>query len=276
MRASDVPRARTSITHREDHLRSHYEFTVGEATHRGRPAGLALSVLLHIGAVLLLLIPLRHDFARVLAMGAPLAKGGGGGGGSGRVAYITLPAPAASAPAPVTVSPPRETPPPVPVTAPVTPPQTIPPPAPVEDTPVPTPVAPQAAASGDSAGGVGPGQGGGAGGGTGGGLGPGVGPGSGPGTGPGVGEGGRGRPAEIRHMPIPPDNEPKDLRGTQLQVTFWVDESGRAVKVEVIPAIRDRKYAQKFAEAMLSYRFRPALGPDGRPIASTATMTVSY
>ena len=77
-------------------------------------------------------------------------------------------------------------------------------------------------------------------------------------------------------MPIPPDNEPKELRGAQLRVTFWVDESGRAVKVEVDPPIKDRKYAQKFTEAMLSYKFRPALGSDGHPVASTTTMTVSY
>jgi hypothetical protein len=77
-------------------------------------------------------------------------------------------------------------------------------------------------------------------------------------------------------MPIPPDNPPKELRGAQIRVTFWVDEVGKAVRVVLDPPIRDRKYAEKFTETMLNYKFRPALGPDGHPVASTYTAIVSY
>ena len=77
-------------------------------------------------------------------------------------------------------------------------------------------------------------------------------------------------------MPIPPDNPPRELRGAQIRVTFWVDEVGKAVRVALDPPIRDRKYAEKFTETMLNYRFHPALGPDGRPVASTYTAIVSY
>ena len=75
---------------------------------------------------------------------------------------------------------------------------------------------------------------------------------------------------------LPPDNPPKQLRGVDIRVTFWVDETGAVVRVGVDPPIEDRKFAQKFRETMLSYRFRPALGPDGRPVASTSTQVVSY
>jgi hypothetical protein len=91
-----------------------------------------------------------------------------------------------------------------------------------------------------------------------------------------VGEGGTGRAPQLRHQVIPPDNPPKALRGVDLHVTFWVDEDGRVVRVAVDPEIQDHKFAEKFTESMLSYRFRPALGPDGRAVASTSTQVVSY
>jgi len=227
-------------------------------------------VVLHLLVAVLLLIPLRRDFARVLSAGDPLLRAqGGGGGGGGRVAYITLPAPKVSVPAPVAVTPPRETPPPIPVTPSPIPPPEIPPPAPAEPVPVSTPAVASAA---DTSGGTGPGQRGGAGGGAGGGIGPGLGP----GAGPGVGEGGSGRAPQLRHQVIPPEKPPKELRGIDLHVTFWVDETGKVVRVTVDPPIQDRKFSEKFIESMLGYRFRPALGPDGRAVASTTTQIVSY
>jgi hypothetical protein len=75
---------------------------------------------------------------------------------------------------------------------------------------------------------------------------------------------------------LPPENAPKELRGVALHVTFWIDETGKAVRVSVDPPIRDSKFAEKFTETMLSYRFRPALGPDGTPIASTFVYEVSW
>jgi hypothetical protein len=77
-------------------------------------------------------------------------------------------------------------------------------------------------------------------------------------------------------MPIPPDGVPKELRGSQIRVTFWLDETGTPVRVALDPPIRDRKFSEKFTETMLSYKFRPALGPDGRAISSMWTITITY
>jgi len=246
-----------------------YHFSLDGAPRQPRSAGLALSFLLHLAAILLLLIPLRRDFERVLSPG-PLRPGAGGGGGGGHMAYITLPAPVATARAAVTVTPPRETQATVPVTPPISTPPVIPPPLPVEQPAPPVASAPTSAAA-DSTG-AGPGQGGGTGGGTGGG----VGPGNGPGIGPGTGGGGRGREPQSVHFLIPPDDPPKELRGVQLHVTFWVDETGKVVRVAVDPPINDRKFAERFTETMMNFRFHPALGPDGRPVAATTSQTVTY
>jgi hypothetical protein len=248
-------------------LRSRYAFVLRSGPDRPRPYGVAASVALHAAIVLLLLIPLlKRDFARVLTAGESLTTRSGGGGG--RVAYITLPTPKAPARATVNVTPPLATPPAIVVPTP-TPPPEIPPPTPEAQ------VAVAAVAVDSSRGGTGgpvsggePGEGGGTGGG--------VGEGAGPGAGPGSGERGAGRAPQIRHQVIPPENPPKELRGVELRITFMVDESGRPVRVEVDPPIQDKKFARKLTESMLSYRFRPALGPDGRPVASTYTQLVSW
>jgi protein TonB len=238
------------------------------------------SILLHVLIATLLLVPLRHDFARVLTAGDPRAgegRAGGGGGGAGGRAYISLPAPPRSAPVAVEVEAPPSA--PVPSVTPTVPPVEVPP-AVVADPVPPEPVAAAAvAAPSDSSsgqGGAGPGAGGGAGGGTGGGFGPGTGTGVGPGTGTGKGEGGAARPPMLRHQVIPPENAPKELRGVDLTVTFWVTETGTVARVEVAPPIKDRKFAARFEESMMQYRFRPGLGPDGNPVASLATHTVTY
>ena len=220
---------------------------------------------LHAAIALLLLIPLRHDFARVLTAGDPLTTRSGGGGG--RVAYITLPSPRPPARSTVTVTPPPATPQAIVVPTP-TPPPDIPPPTPEAQVAVAVVAADSAAAAGAPASGDSPGAGGGTGGG--------VGPGAGPGIGPGSGERGTGRALQLRHQVIPPEDPPKELRGVELRVTFSVDESGKPVRVEFDPPIQDRKFAQKLRESMLSYRFRPALGPDGRPVASTFIQLVSW
>ena len=241
-----------------------------------------ISILLHALVLILLLVPLRRDFARVLTAGDPLAgegRAGGGGGGAGGRAYISLPAPHRSAPVAVEVeAPPSAT---IPSVTATVPPVEVPP-AVVADPVPPEPVAvvaPAAGAPSDTSsgqGGAGPGAGGGAGGGTGGGFGPGTGTGVGPGTGTGKGEAGAARPPILRHQVIPPENPPKELRGVDLTVTFWVTETGTVARVEVTPPIKDRKFAGKFEESMMQYRFRPGLGPDGKPVASLATHTVTY
>ncbi len=248
-----------SPTFPEVALSADYAFVLHSRKNRSRTVGLAVSVLLHVAVVVLLLIPLRQDFARVLSAGDPVAISPGGGGR--RVAYISLPAPRATARAAV------EVPPPVTLVVPATPPPEIPPPEPATQIAVVEPAA-VAISGADSSAGAAAGEGGGTGGG--------VGPGSGPGRGPGAGEGGAGRAPQLRHQVIPPEKPPKELRGVDLTVTFWIDDAGKVVRVAVDPPIHDRKFAQAFTETMFGYRFRPALGPDGRPVASTHVQTVSY
>ncbi|HTS86884.1 MAG TPA: hypothetical protein VMG41_00200 [Gemmatimonadales bacterium] len=65
------------------------------------------------------------------------------------------------------------------------------------------------------------------------------------------------------------------MRGVEIRVTFWVDATGKVVRVAIDPPIRDRKYRDEFTESMLSYRFHPALGPDGVPISATTTLVVT-
>ncbi len=253
----------------ESALSPRYAFSLSASRPRGRSFGVAVSVAFHLLLASLLFLSVRQDINRVLAVGDPLraAGGGGGGGGGGRVAYITLPAPARSAPAAVPVTPPEATP-PVQVTP--TPPPVVPPP---EPEPVVTAAVTPVISSPDSqpgnSAGTGPGAGGGTGGGTGGGIGPGAGPGTGPGEG-GGGAGGRGRPPRPRQEIIPAiDGRPKELRGQEIRITYSIDETGKPVKVSFEPAIADGKFAGKLRETMLSYRFHPALDPNGRPVAGT-------
>ena len=262
-----------------------YAFGVQAPVRRGR-VGLILSTMAHLLILALLLVQLRHDFARVLDPGRldghRAGGGGGGGGGAPREAYISLPAPAATPRAEVAVTPPPEqTPPPVPVAPTPAPDPTpiVPPPPPAEPvTPVPPSAQPAAAAaqSGTVGPGSGPGQGGGAGGGIGGGIGPGIGTGSGPGTGD-SGSAGRGRPARPKRQAIPTvDDVPKAYRGVEIRVTFAVNATGSVERVSFDPEISDGKFRRQLRETMLDYRFYPALGPDGAPIASTYVQTITY
>lgn len=272
VRASPVgtPGREAVLIQREVALPSPYDFGTRRTPARSRTVGLLLSVVLHVVLGLLLLIPLRRDFERVLLIGSNRpGTAGGGGGGAGRVAYITLPAPAASARVTVEVTPPKPTPPVTVTPTPVSP-SVVPPPVPVEKSPVePVSAASAAAATPDSLAGVGPGTGGGVGGGAGGGIGPGKGPGTGPGSGTGVGEGGTGKPPVPRQYIIPPQDAPKELRGKEIRVTSYVDARGRVERVEFTPAISDGGYARRLREAMLNYRFNPATDASGHPIAST-------
>jgi len=236
-----------------------------------RYVGLGVSLALH--GLLLALLVTRGErlWRRTLAPGSPApgasASGESGGGGS-RVAYITLPPMARNEPPPrpkvvKAVPPPRKV--EVPVKAPEQPEAVTPPP---QDTVArPTTAALTASDSGAARGTV-PGTG------TSGrpGQGSGRASGGGNGAGPG-GEGGRARPPEPRDMAFPFDNPPKELRGTSLNVTFWVRNDGRVERYVVEPAIRDRDYAKKFDEVMRAFRFTPAQAADGTRIPGTTRIS---
>lgn len=227
---------------------------------------LVLTLLLHLLLIGWLVTGISRSLERAMAAGHSAAtRGGGGGGREHGVAYISLPAAPTPAPTPV-----RERRPPV-VTRPVPPavtPQVLPPPAPAE-----TASAPPTPAAGESTGSGSQGSGEGAAGGTGTGTGPGVGPGAGEGTGGGMG---RGSAPEPRQLVLPPADYPKDMRGRQVEVTFYVTADGRVDRIDVAPEIRDGGFARRFAEAMRNYRFRPARSAGGAPVPGTTTVTVFF
>jgi outer membrane biosynthesis protein TonB len=231
--------------------------------------GFPVSLVLHAILVMLVAVSVHRDWSRTPVAGPiaiTLPPVGGGGGGS-REAYITPP----SAPSPAPV---RERPRERPVVAPpVVAPAVVPPPAPPDTEPQ-VAAAPTADSSvtGGQSGGVGPGAGPGTGGGTGGGTGTGTGPGVGGGQGPGGG----GQPPEPRQLVIPPSDFPKELRGRQIEVTFFVAADGRVEHIRVAPAIANGGFARKFDESMRNYRFRPARSAAGTPIAGSTTITVSF
>lgn len=75
---------------------------------------------------------------------------------------------------------------------------------------------------------------------------------------------------------LPPADYPKDLRGRQVEVTFYVTADGQVEHIAVAPEIRDGGFARRFAEAMRNYRFRPARSPAGAPVPGTTTVTVFF
>jgi protein TonB len=124
-------------------------------------------------------------------------------------------------------------------------------------------------------GGIGTGSGGGIGSGTGGGLGPG----SGGGTGGGVfrpGTGGVGYPSCI-YCPEPQYSE--DARKAKYQGTVVlqaiINPDGRATNIEVVkgPGLG---LEEKALESVRTWRFKPAVGPNGRPVATVTLLEITF
>ncbi len=230
---------------------------------------MVLTLVLHAVIVWVLVSGIARKWDRTLAAGPVIRSTtpGGGGGREHGVAYISLPAAPKPAPAPV---PQRRLPVAPRPAPPVVTPQVLPPPVPVETlsatSPAPIPA--------DTAGGAGAeGAGSRTGGGTGGGTGAGTGPGAGAGAG---GQAGRGTAPEPRQLVLPPADYPKDMRGHQVEVTFYVAPDGRVERIDVVPGIRDGGFARRFAEAMRDYRFRPARSAAGSPVPGTTTVTIFF
>ena len=229
-----------------------------------------LAFLIHLGilALVVRVAPLRNlDYQK--NEGTPGRRAGGGGGGGGSVRMVSLPplAKAAAQPPVVPLPPPQ-----VPVVPLVVPPVAEPVQAPLPDT---LPARDPGAASGSGTG-AGTGTGSGNGTGTGAGSGSGDGSGNGAGKGPGGGEGGKARPPEPRQLILPPAEIPKALRGVTISVTFMVGPEGRVEDIRLAPEPEDRGFARKLEEVMRNYRFRPARGPDGQPVAGTITVELTF
>jgi len=226
----------------------------------------------------------RTPQAALLALSPGSTGGGGSGdGGAGRereVRYISLPARGAEPVAPRPHHPRAVAHRPVPEPAIPAPP---PAPQPIDTAAIPVPPeSPVGPPSGPEAGAVGPAAGTGAGAGAGLGTGTGPGTGAGQGAGPGVGAGGPGgrgaglSAPEPRQLVLPPPDYPKELKGRQVEVTFFVAADGRVERISVAPPLPDGGFARRFEEAMRSYRFRPARSPAGAPVPGSTRITVLF
>lgn len=233
--------------------------------------GSVISALLHLGVVLLLVLPVAitgdvREFAQGAGGAGPAGGGGGGTRGTGalrsemlRFVRVAPPAPAVAVPAP---TPPEQKPePPRP--------EPVPQPTPVPETPVAS-AAPTTGTGGgtgaDNTGGSGPGSGGG----IGTGIGTGRGSGVGPGTGGGTQENYPPTPIEIF---LPPHPVPSSVKGHHLIAEFDVDESGKVLSLK-FNETRDRGYNRRLAEVLRGFRFRPGTTRDGRPLRMKAQVTV--
>jgi len=255
-----------------------------------------LSITAHVAAVALLTVPLIHHIAQspqpvkasvdVIDISPYLAKlppgkdkAGGGGGGGERV-----PTPPTKGKLPrwdmVRLTPPMATPRNLNPKLVAEPTLLGPPDLKVPSPPLPNygdPLAKLITGSGGpgGGGGIGTGEGGGIGSGSGGGLGPG----SGGGTGGGVfrpGTGGVGYPSCL-YCPEPQYSEEArkaKYQGTVvLQVVITPD--GRATNITVIkgPGLG---LEEKAVEAVRNWRFRPSIGPSGKPVAVSLPIEVTF
>src|SRR6266508_6809589 len=211
--------------------------------------GATVSLVLHVGIIVLVVLHGRALLERAAGRGAP----GGGTEGAG-VNFFTLPS---AAPAEIALpAAPRVT---------------------VSDFPalrqirvdlprveLPRETVPLTAVTGAGAGpGAAGGQGAGAGAGTG----------AGADVGPGTGGGGDYIIASPRTAILPPlAKVPGSVAGHTYHVRFWVSAEGRVTRVEVEPPITDAGYSREFQQRMLAYQFYPARTRDGRNVASVVTV----
>jgi hypothetical protein len=231
---------------------------------------LASSIVIHVGLIVLLLIPA----VAALIVTDPRTAGalglrGGGGGGQGDDEHLRFIETAPPAAAPVKPKAPQPVPPPVPPPR-VTPTQ-LPPP-----TPPPAPAAAPsadtsqhaAAAAGTGGQGAGPGTGGGVGAGTGAGIGNGKGPGTG-------GDGAAKVKATAKLVTAYSVDPPKRPRPFHLVAVFEVAANGVARLLSVNKA-DDGDFNKKMRDHLLETEFRPATLANGTPVVDTVVVTADY
>lgn len=126
-----------------------------------------------------------------------------------------------------------------------------------------------------SGGGIGSGSGGGVGSGNGGGVGPGYEYGTGGGY-PSAGTGGYGYPSCL-YCP-PPQFSDEAVKAKYQGVVYLsviINPDGRATEIHVLKGL-GLGLDEKAVEAVRNWRFKPALGPDGRPSAVSTTVEVQF
>ncbi len=295
---SDFQHPGTGDGSAEDRQRRPYRPPIGVPVRGKRGAvGAIISLLLHLGVVLLLLFPFFGSdlVAEMMGAGGPGPAGGGGGGSGGtgggrvvteRIQYVLPPRQATAEPDPTRLQPPEVVPPEE------KPPEEKPPEVQPEVVPPPTPVAVPAAQVADltsdlplatvssktlgTGGGSGSDGGTGSGSGSGGGVGTGIGTGTGSGVGAGTG-GGDGRifpptPAELFIPPIP---VPDKVKGKTITIVFDVDSTGRVIDFDLTPT-KDASYNRKLREILGATRFRPATDGSGRPVRAKYNLDYTF
>ena len=243
---------------------------------QNRIGGVLVSVLVHLGLLLLVLGPFWVKLVidtKDAGMG-PGAAGGGGGGSRGtggvvteRLQYVQVaPQTQPQVVAPKVIPPPVVKPPEVKPPDPVVPPKPEPAKTTTESPKDAAPVAGTGGGSGrDGTAGSGPGTGGGSGSGTG------TGKGSGVGAGTGGGEG-KIYPPSVTTLAILPLPVPSKIRPYKLVAVFEVDEKGKA-KLLRWNESRDSDYNRKIKQMLDEVRFKPAVRPDGTTVRDTAFVT---
>jgi periplasmic protein TonB len=236
---------------------------------RRRWRGLAISIAIHTGIIVLLLLPpitaavLIYDPHNAGFLGRLRGGGGGSHGIPERLHYLDV-----APPAPTPTKP--KAPPPQPTTV---MPQQVPPPAPI---PPPSTLKPTAdsnlTASAGGATGPGPGAGPGTGGGIGAGNGTGIGNGKGPGTG---GDGGAKIKATAKLVTAYSVDPPKHPRPFHLIAVFEVAANGAARLLSVNKA-DDGDFNKKMRDHLLETEFRPATLANGTPVVDTVVVTADY
>jgi hypothetical protein len=69
-------------------------------------------------------------------------------------------------------------------------------------------------------------------------------------------------------MILPPtEGVPKELRGLEIEVIFYVTATGTVSDVKVKPEIKNKDFAKKFDTVMRGYTFTPARNPAGEKVA---------
>jgi hypothetical protein len=230
-------------------------------------SGVAVSVLVHGGILVALMLGAASTAEVFSALGGPGPAGGGGGGGRSEIRYVQLSPAAASDPAAARAEQDQEA---VELVLPEPNLRSIP-----TETAAWQPPALRRPTLEAVRVGRGPGTGGGPGAGTGqgGGIGAGRGTGIGAGQGPGAGGGNVFRP-EPKMITIPYDR-PRSVQGTVVQVHFWVDAAGQVTRVEVEPRIEDAEYRRKFLDQMYQFQFTPARTLDGTPVAGHVIIPIT-
>lgn len=68
---------------------------------------------------------------------------------------------------------------------------------------------------------------------------------------------------------------PGSVRGQRVVAVFSVDERGEVTRISLNPP-RDRDYARRYVETLLTYTFMPAMNAEGKPMSGRYTLVMDF